>query len=53
MPYQRDMILQAFDTGMRPGEVIALKWEGVDFEKNIIHICRSLSDYKNKSDSLI
>jgi len=30
----------AFFTGCRPEEIIALKWESVDFEASTVHICR-------------
>ena len=33
----------AFTTGLRTGELMALKWEDVDFEKRIIRIRRSIS----------
>lgn len=33
----------AFGTGMRVGEVLALKWEDFDFSNNVIYLCRSIS----------
>ncbi|EDP6890287.1 tyrosine-type recombinase/integrase [Campylobacter upsaliensis] len=33
----------AFFTGARTGELLALKWEDLDFERNEIHIFKSLS----------
>lgn len=31
-------------TGMRPGEVYALKWECIDFARNEVLLCRGVSD---------
>lgn len=31
-------------TGMRKGEVMALKWSDIDFEKRLIHVQRNLSE---------
>jgi len=31
----------ALDTGMRQGEIFALRWDDVDFNKKVIHITRS------------
>ena len=35
-------ILFCLSTGMRLGEVCALKWEDIDFDRNILHIQRSV-----------
>lgn len=35
-------------TCMRPGEIFALKWEDVDFDKDIIHVVRGSSFDKNR-----
>lgn len=36
---QFEIILRlAFDTGMRRSEICALRWEDIDFNKNIIHV---------------
>lgn len=40
------MIVLAVLTGMRRGELFALRWEDINFSKSTIHIQRSLS-YKN------
>ncbi|WP_455544359.1 tyrosine-type recombinase/integrase [Intestinibacter sp.] len=37
MPFQI-----AFNTGMRRGEVLALKWENIDFDNKIIHIKKNM-----------
>lgn len=34
----------SFYTGMRPGEIRALKWEEVDLKKRVAHICRIAVD---------
>ncbi len=33
----------AFFTGMRPQEIIALRWEVVDLEKRQVHVCRAIA----------
>jgi integrase len=38
----RDMIILALGTGLRFGELVALKWEDVDFKNNEITVSRSL-----------
>ncbi len=35
-------------TGMRIGELQQLRWEDVDLERNVIHVCRGGSDNKPK-----
>ncbi len=42
-----DLWILAFLTGMRSGELHALKWENVDLENNIINICSSYSSKLN------
>lgn len=32
----------AFYSGMRPGEIAALRWEEVNFEKRMVHVCRTV-----------
>jgi len=33
----------AFYTGMRPGEIAALRWEEVDLNKRAVHVCRAVA----------
>ncbi len=33
----------AFTTGLRPGELVGLQWDDIDFEKRIIYLKRSIS----------
>lgn len=37
-------ILTALNTGMRRGELLALTWDDIDFEKRLIHVNKSYSD---------
>jgi site-specific recombinase XerD len=45
----RLIIQMAYATGMRASELINLKWEDIDFHRNIIHIKRS----KGKKDRVV
>jgi len=40
-----DMILLAYQTGMRRGEIYGLKWEDINFDKRYLHVRRSVSSY--------
>jgi integrase len=42
-PKYYPFMLCAFRTGMRLGEILALAWEDVDFERNVIEVRRSYS----------
>ena len=42
--WPRDIITVAALTGMRSGELRALQWEDVDFEKRVITVCRAADD---------
>jgi integrase len=37
-PYLKAIILLALDAGLRRGEILKLRWEDIDFGKNLIHI---------------
>lgn len=37
-------IIIILKTGVRRGELVALKWSDVDFEKNVLHVQRAASD---------
>ena len=41
--WYRNYLAMAFYTGMRVGELLALKWSDVDFNKRKIHVRRSIS----------
>lgn len=38
-----DIVLFALGTGMRQGEILALKWENIDFEAKEIHVVNTLN----------
>ncbi len=40
--YEMPVVFAAF-LGMRRGEIVALRWEDIDFENNCIHICRAVA----------
>lgn len=39
-PTLHDALILILDTGMRPGEVVALRWENVDFVRGVILVTR-------------
>ena len=41
----------AFTTGLRPGELVGLQWDDIDFEKKIIYLKRSISKGVVKEDT--
>ena len=48
-----NLFIFAFNTGMRLGEMLALTWDDVDLEKNIISVSKNLSvvnDYDENSE---
>lgn len=44
-------ILLAYHTGIRLGELCALKWEDIDFEKGILQVSRNLQRVTNFDDA--
>ncbi|WP_348921157.1 tyrosine-type recombinase/integrase [Enterococcus rotai] len=45
-------VVLALETGMRIGEISALKWEDIDFDQQVIHVCRTkqrIFDYANSA----
>jgi integrase len=45
--YMRNLILLMFGSGLRPGEVVALKWTDICFERKTISITRTRQRGKN------
>ena len=43
-------ILLSLNTGLRIGEICALKWEDIDFKRNIIHVNKTLQRVYLKDD---
>jgi len=41
-PYQ-DMLIISIEMGLRRGEIVALRWDCVDFERDVLKIIRTLS----------
>ena len=56
-PYYLNYYIVAFSTGMRPGELCALKWESVDFERQEVtverHIIRGLETPGGKTGNRV
>ena len=46
------IILTAYHTGMRINEVLALRWENIDFGKNMIKVCENLSEAKDEEGKI-
>ena len=42
--------LIALDTGMRRGEILALRWANVDFERKVIHVCSNALVKEGRTD---
>ncbi len=40
-PHLRDMIVASLDTGMRRGEILAQRWEHIDFERRLVCVTHS------------
>ncbi|OTN88818.1 hypothetical protein A5819_001310 [Enterococcus sp. 7E2_DIV0204] len=45
-------VFLALYSGMRIGEISGLKWEDIDFDKNLIHVRRTITRITNESTSL-
>ena len=45
----RTLVLMAVLTGMRIGELLALRWKNVDFERKIIRVCEAVSEGHNST----
>src|SRR5262249_34869593 len=43
-------VLLAISTGMRRGEVLALRWKNVDFERGTVRVVESLEQIKGKGN---
>lgn len=46
-----NFFIVAVTTGMRIGELAALRWEDIDFEKKVIHVTRTLVYQKYEKDT--
>lgn len=46
---KKDIINLAYRTGMRIGEILALKWEDINFQNHFLTVRRTLSGYDNES----
>lgn len=44
---KKNIINIAYRTGMRIGEILALKWEDINFDQNLLTVKRTLSSYNN------
>lgn len=44
---KKNIVNLAYRTGMRIGEILALKWEDINFEQKFITVRRTLSSYDN------
>lgn len=48
--YYGDAFVLLFNTGLRRGEILALSWDNVDFENNVIHIDSILTWQKDNNE---
>ena len=44
----KPIVITALNTGMRKGEILNLKWQDVDFRRNIIHIYKTKNNEKRE-----
>ena len=51
--YQKDIIMLAYRTGMRIGEILVLKWEDVNFDERFLTVKRTLSGYSSGKPEII
>lgn len=40
-PHLRDIIIASIDTGMRRGEILAQRWEHIDFNRQLVYVSKS------------
>lgn len=40
-PHLRDIIIASLDTGMRRGEILAQRWEHIDFNRQLVYVSKS------------
>ncbi len=50
---QKVLIIVLLSTGLRSGEIRALTWQDIDFEKNRIYITKSLREYHIKGKRIV
>jgi len=51
--YMRNFILLMYATGMRPGEIIALEWTDIDWERELIYVTKTRHNSKDKKPKTI
>lgn len=50
--FKKDMIVLGYRTGMRIGEILALKWEDINLSEGFLMVRRTLSGYKNNQPEI-
>ncbi len=46
-PQVKNFILLMYATGMRPGEIVALEWSDIDWNREVIHVTKTRQDGKD------
>lgn len=53
MDHIKDMMIIAYNTGMRPGEVRALRWSYIDWQKGFIEVPPEVTKESAKNAELV